>query len=81
MSRKCVLSGKGPLVGYQVSHSHIRTKKRQLPNIQSKRIWVEEAQRYVRLRVSTRTLRTITKIGLRSYCSKNGLDFDRLIGA
>ena len=79
MSRRCELSGKGSLVGYQISHSHIKTKKRQLPNVQSKRIWVPEVGRFVRLKVSTRTLRTITKLGLSAYCRKNNLDFDKIV--
>ncbi|MBR57223.1 MAG: 50S ribosomal protein L28 [Myxococcales bacterium] len=69
----CKLTGKGPLVGYNVSHAHNKTKKRQQPNIQKKRIWVPEEGRYVRLRLSTRALRTITKVGLMPFLRKNGL--------
>jgi large subunit ribosomal protein L28 len=79
MSRRCEITGKGGLVGYQVSHSHIRTKKRQLPNVQSKRVWVPEVGRFVRLRLSTRAIRSITKTSLRDYCSRHGLDFDGLV--
>lgn len=81
MARRCELTGKGGLVGYQISHSHIKTKKRQLPNVQSKRIWVPEVGRFVRIRLSTRALRTVTKMGLRAFCSKNGVDFERLVRA
>ncbi len=80
MSRRCELTGKGPLVGYQVSHSHHKTKKRQLPNLQKKRIWVPELGRFVRLNVTTRALRTITKLGLAEFCRKNNLDFDAVVG-
>ncbi len=69
----CKLTGKGPLVGYNVSHAHNKTKKRQQPNVQKKRIWVPEESRYVRLRLSTRALRTITKVGLLPFLRKNGL--------
>ena len=79
MSRRCEISGKGSLVGNKVSHSHHKTKKRQLPNVQRKRIWVPELNRYVRLTVSTRTLRSITKLGLAGYCRKNGLNFDKVV--
>ena len=79
MSRRCELTGKGPLVGNRVSHSHHKTKTRQLPNVQSKRIWVPELDRFVRLNISTRTLRTISKMGLVAYCRKNGLDFQRIV--
>jgi large subunit ribosomal protein L28 len=80
MSRRCDLTGKGPLVGNNVSHSHVKTKRRQLPNVQRKRIWVPEVNRFVRLSVSTRTLRTISKLGLAAYCRKNDLDFQRIVG-
>ena len=70
----CKLTGKGPLVGYNVSHAHNKTKKRQQPNIQKKRIWIPEEGRYVRLRLSTRALRTITKVGLLPFLRKKGLE-------
>lgn len=73
MSRKCKLSGKGPLVGYQISHAHNKTKKVQQPNLQWKRIYVPEEDRFVRVRVSARALRTITKKGLLGYLKDAGL--------
>jgi len=72
MARKCSLTGKRRNVGMKVSHSHIRTKKVQLPNIQSKRVWYEEQGRWVRLRVSTRALRTISKKGLGQFLRDEG---------
>jgi large subunit ribosomal protein L28 len=73
MSRKCSLTGKRRNVGMKVSHSHIRTKKVQLPNVQSKRIWYEAENRWVRLRLSTRALRTISKKGLTAFLRDSGL--------
>ena len=73
MARKCSLTGKRRNVGMKVSHSHIRTKKVQLPNIQSKRVWYEEQGRWVRLRVSTRALRTISKKGLGQFLRDEGM--------
>ena len=73
MARRCNLTGKRRNVGMKVSHSHIRTKKVQLPNIQSKRVWYEEQGRWVRLRVSTRALRTISKKGLSRFLTDSGL--------
>lgn len=70
---KCKLSGKKPLVGNNVSHAKNRTKMRQQPNIQSKRIWVAEENRMVRVKLSTRALRTVTKMGLLQYLRKEGL--------
>ncbi len=63
MSRRCAITGRGPMVGHKVSHANNRTKRRQLPNLQRKRIWVPELGRWVRLRVSTRGLRTMMKKG------------------
>lgn len=67
MSRRCQLTGKKPLTGNSVSHANNRTKRRQLPNLQSKRIWVPELKRWVRLRISTSAIRTLNKKGLLQY--------------
>ncbi len=80
MARRCQLTGKRPLVGYKISHSHRKSKTRQLPNLQWKRIWVPELGRFVRLRLSTRALRSVTRMGLVPYCRKHGIDLDALIG-
>lgn len=64
MARKCPITGKGPMVGNNVSHANNKTKRRYLPNLQYKRFWVESAQRFVRLRVSTRGIRIIDKHGI-----------------
>ncbi len=74
MSRICTITGKGPMVGNRVSHSNIRTKMRQLPNLQYKRLWVPELSQYVRVRLSTRALRSIAKLGFVPFCQKNGID-------
>ncbi len=73
MARKCEVTGKRPLVGYNVSHAHNKTKKRQLPNLQKKRIFVPELGRSVRIRVSTSALRSIDKVGLVPFLRKNGM--------
>ena len=73
MPRRCSLTGKKPLVGNRVSHSNRKTKRRQLPNIQDKRIFVPELGRSVRVRVSTRALRTIDKKGLMAFLRDEGL--------
>ncbi|MFP4329723.1 MAG: 50S ribosomal protein L28 [Spirochaetaceae bacterium] len=73
MSRKCSISGKKPLAGNNVSHAHNKTRRRQKPNIHSKRLFVPEINRNVRIRVCTRALRTISKIGLMQYLKKEGL--------
>lgn len=73
MSRKCSISGKKPLAGNNVSHAHNTTRRWQRPNVQTKRLFVPEINRNVRLKVSTRALRTISKIGLMQYLKKEGL--------
>ncbi len=70
---RCRLTGKKPLVGYNVSHAHNKTKKRQQPNVQSKRIWLADEGRSVRVKLSTRALRTVTKVGLKNYLRQHGL--------
>ncbi|HUG59965.1 50S ribosomal protein L28 [Pollutimonas bauzanensis] len=66
MARVCQVTGKGPMVGNNVSHANNKTKRRFLPNLQSRRFWVESENRWVRLRVSTNALRTIDKNGIDS---------------
>jgi len=66
MARVCVVTGKKPMVGNNVSHANNRTKRRFLPNLQYRRFWVEAENRWVRLRLSTSALRTIDKNGIES---------------
>lgn len=73
MSRKCDITGKRPLTGNNVSHAHNKTRKRQLPNLQTKRIFVPELGKSIRIKVSTSALRSIDKMGLRAFLRKNGL--------
>lgn len=73
MSRKCAITGKRPLTGCNVSHAHNKTKKRQLPNLQKKRIFDPEGGKWVRVKVSTSALRSIDKVGLHAFLRKNGL--------
>ena len=64
MARKCEVTGKGPMVGNNVSHANNKTKRRFLPNLQSRRFWVESENRWVRLRVTNAALRLIDKNGI-----------------
>jgi large subunit ribosomal protein L28 len=63
MSKICELTGKKPLSGNNVSHAHNKTKRKQLPNLRVKRIWIEEENKFVTLRISTSALRTLKKKG------------------
>jgi large subunit ribosomal protein L28 len=63
MSKVCQVTGKKHLTGNNVSHANNRTKRRQLPNLQKKRIWLEEEKRFVKMRISTEAIKTIDKKG------------------
>ena len=73
MSRKCKLTGIGPMAGNNVSHANNKTRRVQLPNLQWKRIYIPELDRTVRIRLTTRALRTIDKKGLLTYLRDQGL--------
>ena len=73
MARRCDLTGVGPKSGNRVSHSHKKTRMRQLPNLHDKRLFVPELGRTVRLRLTTRALRTVTKKGLMAFLRDEGL--------
>ncbi len=64
MARVCQLTGKMPVGGNKVSHSNIKTKRRFLPNLQTKRFFLAEENKWVTLKVSTEAIRTINKRGL-----------------
>ena len=64
MARVCQVTGKRPMVGNNVSHANNKTKRRFLPNLQSRRFWVESENRWVRLRITNAALRTIDKVGI-----------------
>jgi large subunit ribosomal protein L28 len=64
MSRVCEVNGTKPLVGNRVSHANNKKKRRFLPNLHEQRFWLEDEKRWVRLRVSSRALRTIEKNGI-----------------
>jgi large subunit ribosomal protein L28 len=64
MARVCQVTGKKPIRGNSVSHSNIKTKRRFLPNLQTKRFFLAEEDRWVTLKVSATAIRTINKNGL-----------------
>lgn len=77
MARKCMFTGKRPNVANRVSHSNIKTKKRQLPNLQWRRLWWQEGDSFVRIRLSTRALRTVSKKGLQTFADECGIDLSK----
>lgn len=73
MARRCELTGVGVLTGNNVSHAHNKTRRRFLPNLQKKRIWVPEEKCWVTVKATARALRTLDKKGL--YGMLKDLDY------
>ena len=70
MARVCQVTGKVPMGGNKVSHSNIKTKRRFLPNLQKKRFYLIEEDKWITLKLSTDAIRTINKNGLYSVVKK-----------
>ncbi len=66
MARVCQVTGKRPITGNNVSHAHNKTRRRFLPNLHTHRFWVENEKRWVTLRVSSKGMRIIDKLGIES---------------
>jgi len=64
MSRVCQVTGKGPATGNNVSHANNKTRRRWLPNLHTHRFWLDSEKRFISLRVSSKGMRTIDKLGL-----------------
>ncbi|OFE13209.1 50S ribosomal protein L28 [Pseudohongiella acticola] len=64
MANVCMVTGKKPITGNNVSHANNRTRRRFSPNIHTHRFWVESENRFVKLKVSTKGMRTIDKNGI-----------------
>lgn len=70
MSRVCQVTGKRPMTGNKVSHANNKTRRRFLPNIQNHKFWVEEEKRFVTLKVSTKGMRIIDKLGIKEVLDR-----------
>lgn len=70
MSKVCQISGKRPRVGNNVSHANNKTKRKFYPNIHKKKFYLPDEDRWVTLKVSTQTLRTINKNGIQAVLKK-----------
>jgi large subunit ribosomal protein L28 len=64
MSRVCQVTGKRPISGNNVSHANNKTRRRFLPNLHEHRFWVDGEKRWVKLRVSSKGMRIIDKLGI-----------------
>ncbi|SKC77009.1 50S ribosomal protein L28 [Ohtaekwangia koreensis] len=64
MARVCEITGKRPQVGNNVSHANNKTKRRFLPNLQKKRFYIPEEDKWITLKLSTKAIKTINKNGI-----------------
>ncbi len=74
MGKKCQLTGKKANNAFAVSHSHRRTKKLQEANLQWKRVWWPQEKRWVKLRLSTKAIKTLEKKGLATFAREAGIN-------
>ena len=70
MANRCELTGKSPLSGNLVSHSQRHTKRRQMPNLQTKRIWVAEEGRFVKMRIAASAIKAMSRSGAAAGIAK-----------
>lgn len=77
MARRCQLTGKKANNGFAVSHSHRRTKKLQQANLQWKRVWWPEGNRFVRLRLSTTAIKTLESKGIHAMAKEAGINLNK----
>lgn len=76
--RVCPFTGKKANRANKVSFSNHKTKKLQFVNLQYKRVWWEAGKRYLKLRLSTKALKTIEKNGLDAVAKKAGIDLRKI---
>jgi len=70
MSRVCQVTGAEPGFGHHISHSHVRTKRRFDVNVQKKRYWLPSENRFVRLTLSARGIKTVDRIGIEAAVAR-----------
>ena len=79
MSRKCQITGVTKQYGHNVSHANNKTKRVFNSNLQTKRFWVPELNKFIKLKVTTRAIRSIDKIGLTAMLKSHGVSLKSLI--
>ncbi len=72
MSKRCELTGVGPMSGNYVSHANNRSNRRFLPNLQTKRIWLQEEKKWVTVRATAKALKTLDKKGYKKMIAELG---------
>ena len=76
MSRRCQLTGKKANNAFAVSHSHRRTKRLQQVNLQNKRVWWAKGNRWVKLKLSTKAIKTLEKKGIDLMAKEAGINLN-----
>ena len=79
MSRICKITGKRPRVANHVSKANNKTKRRQFPNLQSKKVFIPELGKNIRLKLSVKAIKTIDWYGLLTYLKKKGLSLSDIV--
>ena len=74
MGRKCDLTGKKANNAFAISHSHRRTKRLQEANLQTKRVWWPQGKRWVKLRLSTKAIKTLPVKGIDAMAKEAGIN-------
>jgi large subunit ribosomal protein L28 len=69
MAKVCMVTGKKPMAGNNVSHAKNRTRRRFTPNLHTHRFWVESEKRFIKLRLSCKGMRIIDKLGIDTVLS------------
>jgi large subunit ribosomal protein L28 len=77
MARHCDLTGKKANNAFAISHSHRRTKRLQEANLQTKRVWWPQGKRFVKLRLSTKAIKTLEKKGISAMAREAGIDLSK----
>lgn len=79
MASKRKITQTKPLFGQSRSKSFNTVKRKFKPNLQSKRIWVEDLERFVRVKVTAKEIKTIDKIGLREFMARQGKKLESIL--
>ncbi|CAD83287.1 50S ribosomal subunit protein L28 [Candidatus Blochmanniella floridana] len=69
MSRTCQITRKKPMNGNKRSHAMNATKRWFIPNIHSHRFWIENKKKFIKLRISTKGIRLVDKLGIEQFLS------------
>ncbi len=79
MAKKCILTGKRTRVANNVSHANNKTKRKQKPNIKTKKIFIPSLGKHFRIKLSTKAIKSISKSGINKFLKKKNLKAEQLI--